>query len=162
MKNVSTAWLKANLPGDVTRSVGSLNQRVANLRKKGVIPRRWRDPYSAAVDGAPWTMAEDIEIMQWHAWGREHIDAKVFIGNNRSGEAVRMRADYLCQDEDLIDIVKAIEQNAREATCELDLVRAEGAPQESVDEEMRDVEWMAEEAIRQAIWESLARRDSYL
>lgn len=160
MKKVTTTKLQANFPGVKKRSIGSLSNHIVSLRKKGLIPRRWRDHYSTKIDGAPWTMDEDVEVMQWHIWSREFIDAKVFVANNRSGEAVRMRADYLCRDEELVSIIKAIEQAAREDTYELDEALEDGEPQEKIHEEMTGMEWLAEKDIREAIGASLASRTS--
>ena len=90
------------------------------MRADGRLPLNWR---ARSWDHEPpYTIDEDSEILLWHAWGRGAIDASVFVDNNRAGGSVIERADYLVQDEDLVETVTIIEQRLRHVMDYHDLV----------------------------------------
>ncbi|KAK2883374.1 hypothetical protein FQN49_000014 [Arthroderma sp. PD_2] len=118
MKDVTTAWLTENFPGR-TRGHNGITGRLSEMRFRNRLSRKWR--HKTWADEPPYTLREDIEILQWHVWGRDHIDPEIFVPNQRAGGSVIARADYLCQDQELVSKVKAAEvasQKALEATDE--------------------------------------------
>jgi hypothetical protein len=82
------------------------------MRTRGIHPTRWTEPFYTEQDLNNWKIPEDVEILQWHVWGRKLIDAKVFSSMDRSAQGVARRADYLCQDQALIAEVKRAEAHA--------------------------------------------------
>ncbi|OAL67085.1 hypothetical protein A7C99_1500 [Trichophyton rubrum] len=112
MKDVTSAWLHANFPF-AGRSLNSIIGHLADMRLHGRLSRKWRS--KTWNDEPPYTLREDIEIMQWHVWGREHIDPQIFVDNQRAGGSVIARADYLCKDPELVRKVKEAEEAARQA-----------------------------------------------
>ncbi|GBF66462.1 hypothetical protein TMEN_9182 [Trichophyton mentagrophytes] len=112
MKDVTSAWLHANFPY-AGRSLNSIIGHLADMRLHSRLSRKWRS--KIWNDEPPYTLREDIEIMQWHVWGREHIDPQIFVANQRAGGSVIARADYLCKDPELVRKVKEAEEAARQA-----------------------------------------------
>ncbi|KAM5481775.1 hypothetical protein MaudMau93_006964 [Microsporum audouinii] len=112
MKDVTTAWLVANFPGRA-RGLNGITGHLADMRLHNRLSKKWR--HKSWNDESPYTLREDIEIMQWHIWGREHLDPQIFVPNQRAGGSVIARADYLCRDEELVKAVKEAEETAQEA-----------------------------------------------
>ncbi len=105
---------------------------------------------------------------------------EVFIANDRPGGSVIERADYLCQDKDLVEEAKAIEENIRRAQLAYDRASSpsrndadhpssspsddlSGDPRpsrEDLVEALEKVQDEGEEQLRRAIEESLESRES--
>ncbi|GAD98357.1 conserved hypothetical protein [Paecilomyces variotii No. 5] len=106
------ASLHTKTPGDGNRTQVGVSIQISDMRTQSVLPSRWTDPFYAARDSNNWKTSEDVEILQWHVWGRKAIDAHVFWDMDRSAKGVAQRADYLCQDQGLVDEAKRAEQQA--------------------------------------------------
>lgn len=104
--------LHTKMPGNGNRTQVGVSIQISDMRAQCILPTRWTDPFHAAKDSNHWTTLEDVEILRWHVWGRKAIDARVFFGRDRSANGVAQRADYLCQDQDLVDEAKRAEQQA--------------------------------------------------
>ncbi|KAJ9217885.1 hypothetical protein DTO166G4_276 [Paecilomyces variotii] len=104
--------LHASMPGGGNRTQLGVSIQISNMRTQSILPTRWTDPFYAARDSNNWKMPEDIEILQWHVWGRKSLDARVFFDMDRSAQGVARRADYLCQDQSLVDEAKRAEEQA--------------------------------------------------
>jgi hypothetical protein len=120
MEDRSNAWLTEHLPGGMNRSVHSVAGHFADMRLNGRLPRRWRARNWVTAQEPSWTLDEDVEIMRWHVGDRRRILPEVFIANDRPGCGVIERADYLCEDEDLVEEAKAIEEDIRKAQLAYD------------------------------------------
>ncbi|KAL1953666.1 hypothetical protein VTO42DRAFT_2377 [Malbranchea cinnamomea] len=123
MYNRNNEWLQRHLPGGNNRTLNSIAGHFNEMRMRNRLPRAWR---AKKWDKQPkWTIDEDTEVLLWHVWGRNFIDPVVFVPNNRAGGAVVERADYLAEDEDLVEKVCEIEEHLREEILERDLAKAD-------------------------------------
>jgi hypothetical protein len=102
----------------------------------------------------------------------------VFIANDRPGGNVIERADYLCEDEDLVEEAKAIEENIRKAQLAYDRASSPsrddpnrasspssedrdgdpGPSREDLADALEKAQDEGEEQLRKAIEESLKSR----
>ncbi|KAF3480188.1 uncharacterized protein GIQ15_05535 [Arthroderma uncinatum] len=112
MRDVTIAWLTENFPGR-TRGKNGISGHLNDMRLRSHLSRKWRN--KTWEDEPAYTMREDVEIMQWHVGGRRHVDTEIFVPNQRAGGSVIARADYLCQDEELVRRVKEAEEAAQAA-----------------------------------------------
>ncbi|KAK2760755.1 hypothetical protein FQN54_001991 [Arachnomyces sp. PD_36] len=148
MYNKSASELANTMPGG--RSSTSITRRMADLRMREIIPNNWTLKASRHTNHA-WTIEEDIELMRWHASGRETIDISIFHFYDRSGTAALRRAEFLVQDKELERKAKEIEAAQEEALLETD---------ENGDTEMAETqsEEEATQELHRAIVQSLAAR----
>jgi hypothetical protein len=108
MEDVGTRWLSQNIPGGNQRTSNSIAGHFNEMRRHGDLPPSWRDRYPEDQDG--WETEEDAEAIVWHVSGRQYIDGRPFVANDRPGASVAERADYLAEDEELVETVKTIVQ----------------------------------------------------
>ncbi|OJD24576.1 hypothetical protein ACJ73_04062 [Blastomyces percursus] len=146
----SNEWLAQNIPGGNGRTANSIASHLAELRMRNKLPRAWR---SGIIDGAPdWTLAEDLEIIEWILHEERRIDAQVFVANNRSGEAIQRRARFLMADDGFAAIVYDTEESLRLVQLRYDMA-SEGPEREAAHAALvqaeNDAEWIVRDALRE-------------
>ncbi|EFR01557.1 hypothetical protein MGYG_04559 [Nannizzia gypsea CBS 118893] len=153
MKDITVPWLYANFPYP-GRSQNSITGHLADMRLHNRLSRKWR--HKTWDNEPPYSLREDIEIMQWH----------------RAGGSIIARANYLCRDEELVEKVREAEEAARDALDARDEAwydAKEEIPEESVDPSalrmMNRILFRTESdtivKICDAISKSLANRDDF-
>ena len=136
------------------RTAAAMSSHLKKMRQEGKLPAAWKTKASELTDTA-WDIEEDMEALRWHASGRYYIDAKIFIPNDRTGQSVRARADYLIQDKELEEVAQATEDEAKNRQLEEDSQMA----LDTEEGEERQDEAELREQLRQAIVRSLATRN---
>lgn len=160
MREVTSDWLAANFPNRA-RGQHAITGHIADMKSKGRLPRSWRA--KTWGDEVPYTPDEDVEIIQWHVWGREHIDPQVFVANDRAGGSIIARANFLCQDEVLVAAIAKIEEGIRKFTLAHDRYLY-GGMETSIPSirlmasELRETEDNSTSFIKSELRQSMARR----
>ncbi|ODH34610.1 hypothetical protein ACO22_03070 [Paracoccidioides brasiliensis] len=155
MEQHTNEWLAQNMPGNSGRTSHSIAGHLADLRTKGKLPRSWRQENGNGVTS--WSIAEDMEILEWILHAKTRIDPVVFVAADRSGTAITNRAEYLMADEVFAALVHDTEESLR--LVQLNYDATEEGPEK---EEAYDILVIAEDdsdrLIRDALQKSLASR----
>lgn len=133
MQGHTNAWIHDRLPGNNWRTMIAIAGHLTVMRAVGRLPSSWRA--RNWVNDPPYTLDEDAEIMMWHVWGRNAIDASVFVTNDRAGGSVIARADYLAQDAALVQTVDETEDGMRRLILSYDILEAESGDDDDEDAE---------------------------
>ncbi|KLJ08343.1 hypothetical protein EMPG_16213 [Blastomyces silverae] len=147
----SNQWLAQNIPGGNGRTANSIASHLAELRVRNMLPRGWR---SGIINGTPdWTLAEDLEIIEWILHEQRRIDAQVFVATDRSGEAIQRRSRFLMADDGFAAIVYDTEERLRLVQLRYDMA-PEGPEREAAYAALVQAENDAERIIRDALRET--------
>lgn len=102
---------------------GPVCARLNALKAAGELPRDWQRAYNrntAMTTEEEYTLREDVELLQWAANGKKWINAKIFVGGNRSAAGMRKRAEWLCSLPGLNEKAIRIEREATEVLTDAD------------------------------------------
>lgn len=113
----SDEWLAENIPGGNGRTSSSIARHLRELRKNSKLPSEWR---LDRLYGPAWTMAEDLEVIEWIHHGNKRIDGRVFVKADRSGDQIKRRGRYIMENIMLDRAVLETKEIIREAQREYD------------------------------------------
>ena len=107
MRGLDRRQITAQLPGRYLRTYNGVSHRFTTMKAEGRLTNNWGlniGPY----DTTPYSLEEDMELMEWHCMGRKGFDVGTF-DKNRSAKGMRRRLDWLLRYRNQVRVAESLQ-----------------------------------------------------